>query len=53
MKEGRKKSIDVRIRVSNELHEDLKDHAKKEERSMNYLVNKAVEFYLNHQSAKA
>ncbi len=53
MKEGRKKSIDVRVRMSNELHEDLKDHAKKEERSMNYLVNKAVEFYLNHQSAKA
>ncbi|EEY94029.1 Ribbon-helix-helix protein, CopG family [Acinetobacter junii SH205] len=54
MKEGRQKPIDVRVRVSNELHEELKAHARKEERSMNYLINKAVEFYLNQkESAKA
>ena len=54
MKEGRKKSIDVRVRVSNELHEELKAHARKEERSMNYLINKAVELYLDQkESAKA
>ena len=54
MKEGRQKPIDVRVRVSNELHEKLKAYADKEERSMNYLINKAVEFYLNKsESAKA
>ena len=54
MKDGRQKPIDVRVRVSSELHEELKAHAKKEERSMNYLINKAVEFYLDQkESAKA
>ena len=53
MKQSRQKPIDVRVRVSSELHENLKNHAVKEERSMNYLINKAVEFYLNQQSAKA
>lgn len=53
MKEKPKSSTDVRFRLTNELHEPLKDMAKKEERSMNYLINKAVEFYLNQQSAKA
>ena len=53
MKEGRQKPIDVRVRVSNELHEELKAHARKEERSMNYLMNKAVGLLLNQESAKA
>lgn len=53
MKDNRKKSIDVRVRVSNDLHEKLKAYAEKEERSMNYLVNKAVELLLNQESAKA
>lgn len=54
MKENRQKPIDVRVRVSNELHESLKAYAVKEERSMNYLINKAVEQFLKqHESAKA
>ena len=54
VKENRQKPIDVRLRVSSELHEDLKACAKKEERSMNYLINKAVELYLDQkESAKA
>lgn len=54
MKENRQKPIDVRVRVSNELHEGLKAYAIKEERSMNYLINKAVEQFLKqHESAKA
>ena len=53
MKENRQKPIDVRLRVSNQLHESLKEKAKKEERSMNYLINKAVEQFLNQESAKA
>ena len=53
MKENRQKPIDVRVRVSNELHESLKAYAIKEERSMNYLINKAIEFYLNQNEAKA
>ncbi|MCU4350239.1 MULTISPECIES: CopG family ribbon-helix-helix protein [Acinetobacter] len=47
MKENRQKSIDVRVRVSDDLHERLKAYATKEERSMNYLVNKAIEQFLN------
>ena len=47
MKDKQKDSTDVRFRLINELHEPLKEMAKKEERSMNYLMNKAVEFYLN------
>lgn len=54
MKSGRQKPVDVRVRVSSELHEDLKMHAKNEERSMNYLINKAVEQFLKQQeTAKA
>lgn len=54
VKENRQKPIDVRVRVSNELHESLKTYAAKEERSMNYLINKAVEHFLKQQeSAKA
>jgi len=54
VKENRQKPIDVRLRVSSGLHEDLKACAKKEERSMNYLINKAVELYLDQkESAKA
>jgi len=53
MKEKQKNSTDVRFRLGNELHESLKEKAKKEERSMNYLMNKAVELLLNQESAKA
>lgn len=48
-----KKPVDTRFRLKNELHELLKEKAKKEERSMNYLMNKAVELLLNQESAKA
>ncbi|MFP0547881.1 toxin-antitoxin system HicB family antitoxin [Acinetobacter baumannii] len=47
------KPTDVRFRLEKELHEPLKELAKKEERSMNYLMNKAVELLLNQKSAKA
>ena len=46
MKQNRQKPIDVRVRESVDLHELLTAHSEKEERSMNYLVNKAIEFYL-------
>ncbi|ENX01018.1 hypothetical protein F899_01651 [Acinetobacter sp. CIP 101934] len=53
MKDKQKDSTDVRFRLKNESHELLKEKAKKEERSMNYLMNKAVELLLNQESAKA
>lgn len=53
MKDKPKNSTDVRFRLTNELHEPLKDMAKKEQRSMNYLMNKAVELLLKQESAKA
>ena len=53
MKDKQKDSTDVRFRLTNELHEPLKDMAKKEQRSMNYLMNKAVELLIKQESAKA
>lgn len=53
MKSNRSKPIDIRVRVSIDLHEKLKACADKEERSMNYLTNKAIEFFLEHKGAKA
>lgn len=53
MKDKQKDSTDVRFRLTNELHEPLKQMAKKEQRSMNYLMNKAVELLIKQQSAKA
>lgn len=48
-----KKPTDVRFRLTNELHESLKEMAKKEQRSMNYLMNKAVELLIKQENAKA
>ena len=44
----------VAVRISPELHKQLKEKAVNEERSMSYLINKAVEQFLKQQeSAKA
>lgn len=43
----------VKVRIESNLHKELKNKAEKDERSMNYLINKAVELYLNQQGAKA
>ncbi|WP_180063621.1 toxin-antitoxin system HicB family antitoxin [Acinetobacter sp. YH16042] len=43
----------VAVRIPPGLHKQLKEKAVKEERSMNYLINKAVELLLNQESAKA
>ncbi len=43
----------VAVRIPPELHKQLKEKAVNEERSMNYLINKAVELLLNKESAKA
>lgn len=52
--ETKAKPTDVRFRLEKGLHEPLKELAKKEERSMNYLMNKAVELLLNQkENAKA
>ena len=48
-----KKPIDTRFRLKPELHEILKEKAKREQRSMNYLMNKAVELLLTQENAKA
>lgn len=53
MKDKQNKPTDVRFRLEKSLHEPLKELAKKEERSMNYLMNKAVELLLTKESAKA
>ena len=45
--------ICVKTRLKAELHQQLKDRAQNEERSMNYLMNKAVELLLNQERAKA
>lgn len=44
----------VKARMPVELHEKLKAHGKEDKRSMNYLINKAVEQFLKQQeNAKA
>lgn len=44
----------VAVRIPPELHKQLKDKSARDERSINYLINKAVDFYLNHKEcAKA
>ena len=44
----------VAVRIPPDMHKRLKEDAAKKERSMNYLINKAIEFYLNKsESAKA
>ena len=47
------KPIDTRFRLKPELHKRLKSKSESEERSMNYLMNKAVELLLDQESAKA
>ncbi|WP_171548957.1 toxin-antitoxin system HicB family antitoxin [Acinetobacter sp. Ac_3412] len=39
--------IDVKVRLKDELHKKLKAKAQQQERSMNYLINKAVELLVN------
>lgn len=39
--------------LDNEDHEKLKQKGKKEDRSINYLINQAIKEYLNKESAKA
>lgn len=53
MKDKQKNTTDVRFRLTSELHEPLKKMAEKDQRSMNYLMNKAVELLLTQESAKA
>ncbi|MGQ1157204.1 toxin-antitoxin system HicB family antitoxin [Acinetobacter baumannii] len=48
-----KEIVYVKVRIESNLHKELKNTAEKDERSMNYLINKAVEFYLNKSGAKA
>lgn len=44
----------VKARLQSDLHEKLKAYGKEDKRSMNYLINKAVEQFLKQQeSAKA
>ena len=44
----------VKARLQSDLHEKLKAHGKADNRSMNYLINKAVEQFLKQQeNAKA
>lgn len=43
----------VAIRIPPEMHKRLKESAVKEERSMNYLINKAVEQFLKQGNVKA
>lgn len=53
MENNQSQSTNIRFRLEKDLYEPLKEKAKREERSMNYLMNKAVEYYLNKESAKA
>ena len=43
----------VAVRIPPDLHKQLKEKSVKDERSMNYLINKAVELLLTQENAKA
>lgn len=46
-----KEIVYVKVRLKSDLHQKLKDRATDEERSMNYLINKAVEHFLKTKAA--
>lgn len=43
--------LQVKARLKPELHEKLKERSEKEERTMNYLINKAVELLIKEKAA--
>lgn len=43
----------VAVRIPPELHKQLKESAVKEDRSMNYLINRAIEVFLSKESKKS
>lgn len=43
------KIVYVKARLQSDLHEKLKTYGKEDRRSMNYLINKAVEQFLKQQ----
>jgi len=43
------KIVYVKTRLQSDLHEKLKTYGKEDRRSMNYLINKAVEQFLKQQ----
>lgn len=45
------KLICIKSRVKEDTHQKLKTRAEQEERSMNYLINKALEQFLNQPTA--
>lgn len=53
MQEIRQRGQQLKIRMSDQIHADLKRKAEAEERSMNYLINKAIELFLKKENAKA
>ena len=50
----KEKIVYVKARLQSDLHQRLKTYGKEDKRSMNYLINKAVEQFLKQQeNAKA
>lgn len=50
MKENRQKGQQIKIRVNENMGSKLKEVAIKEERSINYMVNKAIELFLESKA---
>lgn len=48
-----KEFVYIKARLDIDLHKKLKAKAELEERSMNYLINKAVELLVNQKEVKA
>lgn len=48
-----KEFVYVKVRLNDELHKELKAKAELDERSMNYLINKAVKLLIGQEGAKA
>lgn len=48
-----KEFVYVKVRLNDELHKELKAKAELDERSMNYLINKAVKLLISQEGTKA
>ncbi|MDN8449661.1 toxin-antitoxin system HicB family antitoxin [Acinetobacter baumannii] len=50
---NKQKVVDVKVRLNVELHKRLKAKAAIEERSMNYLINRAVKLMMAQEGDRA
>ncbi|MFU8925107.1 toxin-antitoxin system HicB family antitoxin [Acinetobacter puyangensis] len=48
----KRKTVDVKVRLELDSHKQIKAIGEREERSMNYLINKAVKLLIDQEGVK-